>query len=256
MVAFQETENMQKIKPSVDGWLHLALILTYEICMIRLELTYKIKIKFVFVACYLLVISACDKGVRSDSPAYYQSTEHLYEIEFIARPSEPPGVGHAFVNFISDDFVPNQCMIAQPGYGFYPGSSDIINLLYGSGVVKSELDKKPIKPAYKFKVIITNDQFEKARSVYLKWNVRTWSDSNKYSIVTNNCIDFVNEVAKSIGLTTPGTRLKKPIKYIEELYNLNASYDNVKLCTDNDYTDNSFRTIDPMSYFRLPLGIE
>jgi hypothetical protein len=27
---------------------------------------------------------------------------------------------------------------------FYPGSSGIINLLYGSGVVKNELDKKPI----------------------------------------------------------------------------------------------------------------
>jgi hypothetical protein len=82
--------------------------------------------------------------------------------------------------------------------GFYPngkGVAELVNMVYGKGVVKQTLDDAASDIV--FRVYITPVQETAILKLFQTWNDKT------YSLPVQNCIDFTKAVARATKLTLP-----------------------------------------------------
>jgi hypothetical protein len=124
--------------------------------------------------------------------------------------------GHAFLCITNGGGTDDQ----QQCLGFYPADERKgLALIGGPGVVEVESGKNPQRfnrVAEVFQTTITKAQVRQIHRKAKAWNLK------HFRLTSNNCIDFVDSVAKSLGLRRPPRKDHQlPIDYVIELKKLN-----------------------------------
>jgi hypothetical protein len=140
--------------------------------------------------------------------------------EFRAR-NESGGVGHSYIT-LGIDLAAGE-MQETVVVGFMPKSADDdywaqfgIRVTGLVGVVRSDFLRRPAD--VRFRVAISKVQYYRAlTAIYSRQ--KTWVT---YDLFTQNCNNFVSEIAETIGLRTPMITVQYPIHYVAELRALNA----------------------------------
>lgn len=162
----------------------------------------------------LIFTSTVAHGETDLLDLYKNSHLHKPYVIFTARDGVP---GHAYV--ILGEELDNGLLWDFGVLGFYPAQGKEA----GKMMAVREIMGTPGKIAFKwsdvqtdifYRVYVSHDQYQHARSVFLQWKER------EYSLFGSNCNSFVSEVAGAIGLelpnrTRPGTTL--PVNYIKAL---------------------------------------
>ena len=124
-------------------------------------------------------------------------------------------VGHAFacIEFHLNSGIKDEC------FGFYP-HGDKVRIGGPSGIINSEWKTNPgrfsrVEQSIKIKITDTL-----VRSIYQSYND---FNSKDYRLTSNNCIDFVHQIASVVGLKRPSrSAVQTPAGYIAELKRLNS----------------------------------
>jgi hypothetical protein len=124
-------------------------------------------------------------------------------------------VGHAFmcIGYHLNSGIQESC------YGFYPRLAGPGAFVGGPGVSLSEFLRNPSRFS-RVTVSVTRVISEAQRRAVLA-EVNRWNQQD-YRLVTSNCINFVDAVARAGGLTSPGTRPSEmPAAYLGRLKTAN-----------------------------------
>lgn len=134
--------------------------------------------------------------------------------------------GHAFVSFVREDATIKQTVLVGC-WGFYPKEG------YGiwgdvEGIIKSDIKRQQDEG---FMVEVTPTEFNNCLSKKTEWEYK------KYSLTSNNCVHFIEDIAKQINkLTLPENGTWLPINYINTLKALNSG--NLPCSSHPDVIDN------------------
>jgi hypothetical protein len=139
---------------------------------------------------------------------------------YIILMARSQNLGHAFVGWGYNDEVRQQCIFPK-SFGFYPidhkkGFVSLINNVQGTIVddSNSSISKKII-------VQVDYKTYEKSIKVFDNWEKKLLTNEQRYSLLNENCIKFLKEVAKAIDLKVPSSTTMFPEKYIENITKLN-----------------------------------
>lgn len=128
--------------------------------------------------------------------------------------------GHVFVSFIKEDSYLQQTTVIGC-WGFYP-KSGIGAFGEVEGEIRNDISRQK---SIGFMVEICEVEFNKCLSKKNEW------DTKKYSLAYNNCIDFVDDIARQVPkLMRPSTASSNgvhpifPTDYIKNLKSLNPNY--------------------------------
>jgi hypothetical protein len=147
-----------------------------------------------------------------------------FYIEFSAVPAHGVGLnwkpGHVYVTFVEHNTA--GVLHSRGSFGMYPTFTLVGagSLLFGPlpGGLKDEIFQKSMRKASQRLIVrVDRGQFERA------WLVqKDWAETRVYRLVTHDCVTFMSEVAKVIGLDSP-TRLRSilPFNFVEELIKRN-----------------------------------
>ncbi|MUG92096.1 hypothetical protein F7734_06345 [Scytonema sp. UIC 10036] len=151
-------------------------------------------------------VLAVDKQI--DRRTYSDATENQYYLVFCARGGSP--TGHAFIIWGVEDN--NKLISAQEAFGFYPSQGTGV---FGSvpGSVKDEaLSEKMNFITDRLIVQVDKTIFERAQKAISKWSTAD------YNLFSNNCINFVIDVARDAGLQVPSkSGTVTPSGYVQNL---------------------------------------
>mgnify|MGYP007064312394 FL=1 len=142
-------------------------------------------------------------------------------IEFFALPTSLSSVGHAYIKRSREDQQKQSSTFIT--YGFYPYTSNkffMVERVKGEVKNENELEKPP---SISISVSLNTKELELVLNTIKKWELETNFEFKKYSLTSQNCINFINNIALIIDLITPETKLKLPTQYISELAKLNKS---------------------------------
>ena len=125
-------------------------------------------------------------------------------------------VGHAFMclSIKTNNSIKEDC------YGFYPAAGGIFKIL-GPGIVQPEPRPEKIVRFSKVTVSYKKPISEEKRGQIIKL-VEEWN-KKRYSLTSQNCIDFVIAIAQAVGWKTPqrgGTEY--PDAYLKRLVKANT----------------------------------
>lgn len=151
-----------------------------------------------------------------------------HSLVFYARPPSwrPFSLGgHAFVSWVTEDSLH---LFSEKTYGFYPiRPCTMMNMWFktpGHLVPGFERNMAENLSTKAQSLAVTAAVFKETEQVALGWK-KTY-----FHLFTRNCLDMMDEVAESIGLRTPKTRLlfvlpKSPVKYLRQLKTMNQDWD-------------------------------
>jgi hypothetical protein len=141
-------------------------------------------------------------------------------VVFCSRDSPRPNItGHAFVVYGKDDDEEKVCKV-EDAFGFYPKDGRLGILSTVPGEVASEFVRrkgpKNQDLAWSCRLVVKVDdkQFEAAEAVR-----RKWAERGEYKMASKDCVGYVDEVAKAIGISTRPDRSDAllPETYIRKL---------------------------------------
>ncbi len=167
------------------------------------------------LASFSLLVSVHAVGAQSTRGIVDRRTANWrddYTVTLIARSG---GVGHAFVALGHDDWTAGSSRVVARG--FYP-SVRTVAAVFGSvpGEIVDDLRSGSLaRDASHLSVRVDKQRFEQVSRL-----METWKDK-RYSLATQNCVFFVAEVAKTIGLKAPPPAMQLPAAYVMELIALN-----------------------------------
>jgi hypothetical protein len=157
------------------------------------------------------------KTQRSVSaPAVRQDQNRMYFVDFRARTAA--SYGHAFTWYGRID--QKEVEVA----GLHPASDSIIPYILGhavpvpseTGASYGDLDEKYVTASYR----VLMDEAQAARVfAYIKHLQAT---SPFWHAVTYNCVAFIQNIARTMGLQVPGNQLLFPEKWVAQLRELNG----------------------------------
>lgn len=140
--------------------------------------------------------------------------------EFRAR-NELGGVGHSYITLGTS--VAAGEMQETVVAGFMPKSADddywaqfgarVTGLV---GAVRSDFIRRSAD--VRFRIAISKAQYYRAAETIYRLQ-KTWAT---YDLLTQNCNNFVSEIAGSLGLRTPMISVQYPVHYVAELRALNS----------------------------------
>jgi hypothetical protein len=139
-------------------------------------------------------------------------------VTFLASPVMfPESPGHAFLLIALKTNTGSK----EDALGFYPASSNAAQVVIGGpGMVKSEFQNNPTRFARvtaSFKTAINLDQRRRIYQLADQFN------QQMYRFTDGNCIDFVDSVARALGLKVPNrTSTQTPEAYVKKLADLNT----------------------------------
>ncbi|WP_272165654.1 hypothetical protein [Vibrio diabolicus] len=143
-----------------------------------------------------------------------------YYISTHAKPGSfvPLSPGHVYVSTMVAYDSDREICSPPKGFGQYPDNdSKSIKFKFGEGgVIEEELAL--MKPTYSLHMEVSKMQLLEVQKLASKWA------SSPYNLLTNNCIDFIDQISSEVlNLNTP-TRFytQFPEPYIQELIKLNA----------------------------------
>lgn len=124
--------------------------------------------------------------------------------------------GHSFLCITNGGRTQEQ----QKCLGFYPADERKgFALIGGPGVVEVESGKNPQRFKRVTEVFQTTISQAQVQKIYRK--AKTWNLKH-FKLTSNNCIDFVDNVAKGLGLRRPPRKEQQlPVDYVKELKKLN-----------------------------------
>lgn len=128
---------------------------------------------------------------------------------------------HAYVRLTGTDDATGKTV--DVNYGFTPVSLGP-GVLFGSvrGMMESASPEYIARSDRHFSLELTDEQYHQVVAVIDKWRN---APQPSYRLNGRNCIDFVADVAKTIGLNAPvlPKLMKKPKSYLNEIAKLNAA---------------------------------
>ena len=154
-----------------------------------------------------------DKRVRSEAIKYY--------LVFIARSSPGIGPGHAYVALGQEDEAKR--MSVGSAIGFYPAEGQTWKVLVGTeGEIKDEVRKGSAASATQHLVVLVNREtyFEAIRAVDA-WKRDTASGRTEFALLSQNCTDFVSDIARAANIKAAPNRLRFPQAYLQSLIDAN-----------------------------------
>jgi hypothetical protein len=161
-------------------------------------------------------------SILFSSIGFAQSQQHYY-ILFSARfPTFRPFSlgGHAFITWRSEDSAFHK--VEQFTYGFFPKKGSPI-FKSVDGLVVEGYVKNSRKDLLVRRFIIEVDSTDYVETLK---EVDNWKKQS-YNLFSNNCVDFMRDVAAKLKLNAPRVRAcilpQKPFKYIKKLKKLNVS---------------------------------
>ncbi|MCK5779117.1 MAG: hypothetical protein KAH11_10020 [Rhodospirillales bacterium] len=162
-----------------------------------------------------------------------RSEEKDYRIGFCARKTPDTMFGlpnHAFVVFSTYDSGGNLLSLRSAGWSPQPGTmKKAATRKKVNGYFSPELQSSASQNCFTVKV--NSDKFKAAES-HLDSAPLSLSESEfpdltsgkfyfSYRLLEADCISFVSNVARELGLTAPARGAALPIEYIDELYGAN-----------------------------------
>lgn len=128
---------------------------------------------------------------------------------------------HAYVRLTGTDDSTGQPI--DVNYGFTPVSLGP-GILFGSvrGMIESASQEYIARSDRHFSLKLTDDQYRQVIAIVDKWRD---APQPSYRLSGRNCIDFVAEIATTLGLQAPviPKLMKKPRSYLDEIARLNSA---------------------------------
>ncbi len=161
--------------------------------------------------------SAQDKAAATPTSAKPQTaTRGVYYVDFRARTAA--SYGHAFVWYGRAD--QKQIEVA----GLHPASESVIPYIIGhvlpvpseTGKSYGDLDDEYLTASYR---IYMNEAEAQRVFAYIK---RLQSTSPLWNAATYNCVAFIQDIARYMGLKVPGNHLLYPEDWVNRLKELNG----------------------------------
>jgi hypothetical protein len=149
-------------------------------------------------------------------PSAEESPRHW--VVFLARPvGEGSTAGHAFIEFGYEDEHARATKFEA--WGFYPSTGDKGFDRVPGAIVDDVKSGSLAARTVIVSVAVTPEAFQAAMAAKQAWRTRP----PEYHLFTEkNCIDFVDVVARAIGLETPDrSALQFPVDYVKVLAELN-----------------------------------
>jgi len=171
-----------------------------------------------FISTSTLAID-CDRDLRKDPCK--KSTNNYY-VAFISRTSEGSGPGHAYVAWGIED---NELQMSKgDAYGFYPLKTkekwSVIKSVFGE-IRDDQFGTSGGTVNRHFCVAVDKEQYDETRSILKRWEDESLAGETQYSLLYNNCEDFVKKIASTVSLTTPNTFLTYPETFLNNLIDMN-----------------------------------
>ncbi|MBK1853273.1 hypothetical protein FE845_18150 [Marinobacter sp. 1-4A] len=148
--------------------------------------------------------------------------ESKYFLAFISRESDGVGPGHAYVAWGVEDY--EKQMSTGEAYGFYPQDGKAAWGVFKdvNGNILNEAFNAPSKQVNNHLLLsIEKDVYDSTKEILNKWEQQELKGELKYNLLSNNCINFVNNVALAAGLIVPETDFQLPKLYLESLIHMN-----------------------------------
>src|SRR6266487_2235333 len=161
--------------------------------------------------------SAQDKAAATPTSAKPQTaTRGVYYVDFRARTAA--SYGHAFVWYGRAD--QKQIEVA----GLHPASESVIPYIIGhvlpvpseTGKSYGDLDDEYLTASYR---IYMNEAEAQRVFAYIK---RLQSTSPLWNAATYNCVAFIQDIARYMGLKVPGNHLLYPEDWVKQLREVNG----------------------------------
>lgn len=128
---------------------------------------------------------------------------------------------HAFVRLTGTDDATGQQI--DENYGFTPVALGP-GILFGSvqGMIESENPEYVARSVQHFTLPLSDEQYHSVIAIVEKWRD---APQPSYRLKGRNCIDFVAEIATSLGLQAPviPKLMKKPRSYLDAITELNSA---------------------------------
>jgi hypothetical protein len=165
--------------------------------------------------------SAQDAAAKVASVKPQTATRGLYYVDFRARTAA--SYGHAFVWYGRSD--QKQIEVA----GLHPASESVIPYILGhlipvpseTGKSYGDLDEEYVTASYR--VYMSEAEAQRVFA-YIK---RLQATSPLWNAATYNCVAFIQDIARHMGLKVPGNHLLYPEDWVNQLRALNGGRRNV-----------------------------
>jgi hypothetical protein len=143
------------------------------------------------------------------------------EVAFYSREMSGNHFPHAFVRLSGT--LDSTGAPVEATYGFTARSVTPAILLGSvSGEVRSEPARDAARSDRRFALTVTDDQYTALLATVERWRSRR---QPSYNLNRRNCVHFVADIARSLGLSTAGAErlMKRPGAFLEHLRRLNAN---------------------------------
>lgn len=135
-----------------------------------------------------------------------------YYVDFVARPAGV--VGHSFIQVGTLDAQGGRRAVITAG--LYPANPNEIFDAPGK-VTALPADLKPY-PVVRYRVLVSDRTYRKTLAL-MKSLPGSW---RRYDLMQRNCNNMVADVARHLGLATPGDTADIPVNYVHSLAALNG----------------------------------
>jgi len=142
-----------------------------------------------------------------------------YWVVLMARPADLAAAspGHAFVEFGYEDEAAQ--MTRFEAWGFYPEADGKTFQAVPGRIVDDVRSGSLSARTILVSVEVSKEAFEAARRVRQDWSDRP---PEYHLLSASNCIDFVDRLARAVGLVTPARSVtQRPEEYVEALGRMN-----------------------------------
>lgn len=136
-------------------------------------------------------------------------------------------VGHIYVSWGRELESNRICITDAGGFGYYPTSKNLLGKFYGEGDIFSEAEKHPEYRNVKTKnlvIYLDKEIYEQTEYLRKYWEHK---EDKTYFLLGRNCMTFVDEIVRKIGLKTPIEELNDfitlPWVYLQKLIDLNRN---------------------------------
>jgi hypothetical protein len=130
-----------------------------------------------------------------------------YLIEFAARPTQ--AFGHSYVRLVSVGRDGREHV--DETAGFYPASAK--QVFDTRGIVTATKADLTSRPSVSYRVAVSAKTYAAASS-YVRRLSQTWK---RYDLTGQNCNHMIGDVARTVGLTSPGDYDDLPENYVRSL---------------------------------------
>jgi hypothetical protein len=178
------------------------------------------------IAAVMQVQPAAAQGAQQASVKPQTATRGLYYVDFRARTAA--SYGHAFVWYGRAD--QKQIEVA----GLHPASESVVPYILGhlipvpseTGKSYGDLDEEYVTASYR---VYMNEAEAQRVFAYIK---RLQATSPLWNAATYNCVAFIQDIARHMGLKVPGNHLLYPEDWVNQLRALNGGRRNAQAPSD------------------------